>query len=605
MRQRGTSMLEFSLVAPLLLLILLGAYDLNRFLHVQHALRVAADLTLRCIYPTDPECLVPSSIEPPNRLFDWFQLDADTPYIVPLYNYSARATWHELPILQFKPRATVLGRVHYSAAHQPFLATRTLQDWVGIIPRFQRSHGLPRIRSSGTCTSGYSFQSGEWKTCSISSPCSCTSRKPSFQYEPSFSLELGSSKSTSSQTDVLMGTAVLGSIPSPYQSAPNPLQLELTHYSNCIDSEGSACQFGWPNSFPIGPAQEVTTFSYGVIWVTAVSPGPSATGIATMRLERQLSDGSWKGVANMNEPNNGQEFSGQGPHNFWPRGSHPVGTNLPDFQGGFSPEGDQKIFHGPIKFLFGKKYRLRFWLRSKNGAAVNFKVKRVHVWLPRYVLNSAHQESCPTWLVLDQEPNNLNCPHNPPYAGYLQGPFPNQTEREQTCAVSLQRASEEYAGWQVAPSTTHSCSGGEALTDLCPPAGSNNNFGFATYSQAEKSAICPTGMPALGTVSYSPKQHLLPAYNWIEDCLHVGPDPNALQPYREIQFGSPELIGKHPIPSVNAPDCAVLAEKLFNSNTPGLANSSYFSGPQPPLGLRLERTSRARSPTDFNSPSRI
>jgi Flp pilus assembly protein TadG len=59
--RRGTTALEFALVAPALMLLLFGCIEFARLLWTQQALQLAGDQTARCVAISGTACATPST----------------------------------------------------------------------------------------------------------------------------------------------------------------------------------------------------------------------------------------------------------------------------------------------------------------------------------------------------------------------------------------------------------------------------------------------------------------------------------------------------------------------------------------------------------------
>ena len=92
---QGYALFELALVMPILLLLLLGAIDLSRSLHTYSVLQEASSTALRCLYPTDGDCLRAAPVSAP--LYN-VSVDRNPPsWTVNLYNYSGVAEWLSKP----------------------------------------------------------------------------------------------------------------------------------------------------------------------------------------------------------------------------------------------------------------------------------------------------------------------------------------------------------------------------------------------------------------------------------------------------------------------------------------------------------------------------
>lgn len=132
-RQIGFSFLEYAVTLPILLVGVLGAVDTANYFRVHGALKEGVDRGLRCLYPTDGDCVdvdAPDTI-PQNDLYV-------PPFLALKRDYDGRERHLILPNYSFGDiSATVLSGASFDLQTQRYGIKRDLLNGVGTIGFFR------------------------------------------------------------------------------------------------------------------------------------------------------------------------------------------------------------------------------------------------------------------------------------------------------------------------------------------------------------------------------------------------------------------------------------------------------------------------------------
>ncbi len=111
--QKGSHLLEFAIVVPILLFLMIGAFDINTALQGYTAIQEGVKKSLRCVYPTDGGCVSANS-GTINTNYKVTGVQGNKIFVVDTFDYSADATWLTMPRYNAVPNVTVLDQVTYS-----------------------------------------------------------------------------------------------------------------------------------------------------------------------------------------------------------------------------------------------------------------------------------------------------------------------------------------------------------------------------------------------------------------------------------------------------------------------------------------------------------
>lgn len=427
MNQKGTSLFEFALVLPALMLLTLGAVDINRVLHERQALQEAAKSAARCLYATDGDCLQHSAPPAPN--LSWFQQDWQPTFLFPLKNYSASVSWGSHTVNTVQAQINTVQSGSYSLLSRSYDATVQLQgDWKIKKLYWLRRGGFPSI-TPGSNAGGNpvqddnprlaSAQSGQGHHISIdvtNVPAVMPSQPPHFSTLAIHHSSAWSGGTTASDSNPAQLGYVDFKIPDPYRradsmglvpagfsatfpiagSAPIPEIDCFAKTNSTNDHKGPKCNSGWPSGFDASAASEVTTHTYVLLRVTGDAhnaDGDQGRVVISLQ-ENPLGSASTKGTP---ISLGGQVYAGSGAADFWFRGA--PDSNTPHFPGykvkiGTDTHGTPiySDFHAPIKVKYNTRYRLLFHISDPDPSTslpVRYTVDNVDIWYPRYDLREA------------------------------------------------------------------------------------------------------------------------------------------------------------------------------------------------------------------------
>lgn len=120
--QGGQSLLEFAIVVPILLALMVGAYDVNNVIRARTALQEGVKSTLRCLYPTDGQCWQ-AHADSRSRLFHAVRENPTYEYTIGEFDYNGTASWLNGPVLNFTSAGVnTIGRVSYGIQNPQYEA---------------------------------------------------------------------------------------------------------------------------------------------------------------------------------------------------------------------------------------------------------------------------------------------------------------------------------------------------------------------------------------------------------------------------------------------------------------------------------------------------
>lgn len=522
---RGSYLLEFAVTVPVLVGFALGSYDLSRYLQVKQAVRAAADTTVRCMYPTDGDCVVANTGPSPLKLFDWFKSDSENKYYLDTFQYGSSVTRYAVDELLFNPTAKVLESMTYQTARN--FTMQVDQQWEGRLPYFRRVRGFPTVSGSDPRN----------PTISPSSPNQTVSLNSN-----QATISFGSSATINSNTFTITRPVGLAEA---YDDCFPPTGPSGNSEPTSSDSR---CHETWPGAFSdVGNAKEMKQFTYVLLYVTAsaatgvTQPGdPLTEGVAGIRL-RNLNTG------NIVDDLGGQQFNtgtdSFQSRNFWVRGAPGNGTaQFP----AYSPDGNG-AFHPAIKIKYNTPYRLEFPISYYPGSGPNdikFRVNGINLWFPDYVKKFNRWPDCPGFFAPGSSSADVSlvCVNIPAFTEFRE--LYQASDLGNICAENISDAISQAVtnaptlintsiqSTNISNVTAGADCSGATYTHYCPAPGSASNFGFDSYSAQQKLDIClGTNHPDYGNTHDEQFQSLTKNFGpiYVSDCSG-NPPPQSSYP---------------------------------------------------------------------------
>ena len=126
--QKGITLLEQAVVFMVGIPLVLGVLDVSNIVRVNSALQKGVKSTLRCLYPSDAECV--SKQIPDYKPVYKIKKGINAPmWPINYYEYSGKASWLGLPRFKYSnPEITVLDKVHYEIPRFPAFYNEPIYD---------------------------------------------------------------------------------------------------------------------------------------------------------------------------------------------------------------------------------------------------------------------------------------------------------------------------------------------------------------------------------------------------------------------------------------------------------------------------------------------
>lgn len=632
-RSSGYSLLEQALVLPVILVTVLGAVDVNTVLHSYSTLKEGVHDALRCVYPTDGDCVF-TTPDTRGRLFDWYRLQGDMqPPRGTLMDYTGEARWVSLPVYSFQPSARVLDQVFVDVEPSDTQARAVRRPAIGTVNTNVRTASFP------------------WISGSPSSPSFNFKNDRSHKYPATISKDVSVNLSSSSRTGRARFTLRLpGQQGDPNQPAldPNrPCLISAVHNHRNRDPRHApnfdqGCNFDYQGFPGRGPSdqQEVGAYTFIVLHVKGNGGNSSRSegGTVSLTIKQDLDgDGDFETSRDLG----GEAYTGPGTHNFFPRGA-PLSYIADDTKYDGLDIVPEFLLHRAIKVHYGKPARLVFELTDLSGTP-EFNVTNITVYAPKYRsmepaftcnpgLNptgvkpseAAAETGCsvhvsPTkWLVpnqVDITDHSVNLSTEPPFS---LGSCIEHAHHAFGILTSWGLIAEDY---ELVPSDSSDCSD-ITYSGQCPAIGTGVpghtiNYGVAAaagsdgriHSSGAAEQICPAHLASLPAgavvtgVSWSEQVSAVPnpaSFEWTRDhCNRHHPErpeyPQALQAYPKVILGPSTQIGTTPsytgesrpddILAAEYGNCAEIfvASRVLDDQS-GLPPESLFVGNELELG---------------------
>lgn len=555
-RSGGFSLIEQALVLPVLLLLILGALDINDALQSYTALKEGTRAALRCQYTVDGRC-VSASVQPPSRLFNWYDLQCTSHHVFNSVDHSATVSRLEYPTYTYSMSARILDQVHFS------------------IPRVRYFQRQPFWAAQGDVA--FALLAAEGPYLAGSNP-----REPQivFPQPQSHNRQYPRQPAVSVFSDRIASPHNRRIVVAEFEVPPPP----ASDNSGCFsarpfnhDPDGPEAPLQ-PNFSQPCPQREIahsTRIAIHVKGIRNVSSGSS--GHLLLRTRRQLPDGSWEDPVERG----GQSLSqGTGEANFYPRGV-PVARMDPQirYQEDTSPPQIRDEWRLPeatqIEVQYNQRYRVIVYMDSENGSGtINWRSTGVDVYTPQWVPVQTLSFPCDQPLPADMQGCSMNALQVPPTLPIfnVRQSVPEQKSYPQA-AVALGDCQDRFnngipqppplpePGFEITQSDCSTQGSGPcpAIAESLP--GGNPNYGVSdpvdaqgriTSSQAAE-AICPASSLHSGatqpywTEADQPLPDSLRTLIWArEDCLTGFSMPAAYQIY-------PKLLAPVLVSSVFAP----------------------------------------------------
>jgi|GEM_PF-5295183 len=534
LRSAGYSLIEQAVMLPILLAIVLAAFDLNKALQSYTAVKEATNTALRCLYTVDGQCVQAQGDER-IRYYDYYKTNGSVCEYCPQKDYSGQASYLRLPVFQFSDfRATVLGQVYFDdigrrwEANKWLYATEAEPSYVlrwalfpyvtGSDPHqpvfrylHQQHVSYPKASSNPAEDSPrLSLQKCSGNNCVIQVPRGQAGPDPD---DPPY---------VTLATFRIRPAAGLNSTRPCYVSSPN--DVPAGQAPNEITSANLSCHNAWPEGqnlhFQLQGNEELTDRTFIVLWAKGSGSGTEINACAKVGIRLR----HWNARLQRWEIDDlgGQVYTGpEIPAHFFPRGA-PLRYVKNEFE---NYEEFQK--YQKIEILYNTDYELQFAIFRPEFSCnnprgrISWTLSDVVVYTPLYRMISAGE----TPVVACQgaaprsgiEPgfvcNPINYPaeavegqarlHQPLTAVRLAPGSPRYVPKAYTEAHALQQLAQvvpDPANYDLTPRHT--------VTDVrindCPPRGQSQGGGSPNYgvpetpqgdgfihNSANAAAICP------------------------------------------------------------------------------------------------------------------
>lgn len=410
---RAEYLLEFALVVPIFLLIVLAALDVNSLLSANSALNEGVKLAARCLYATDGKC-VDSSGSPP-ALFD-VSLIKSTPVIFgDLFDYSGHGSWLQMQSQHFEPtRARVLDQVHISVQEQQGSSARALFPVRSSHDYNLRVLDFPYIEPRGVPVASNSMSESD-----LAFVYGSVGAARNTIYPPNETVSLAS---IDLRTIASAGSRDGGSVDFIIAS-PAGLDLSLPCYLSSeldqpvvddslhVAAKGlPTCGDNWPfsNNPTTTGNNELSRSTYATIWVTGSVSGTEvgASGSLSLSIENRRNGSRLADLG-------GKLIAASDTGNLIPRGN-PIDRIAPMLrnertQNGAGPYPEWRNYEA-IKLPLNTPLRAVFTLtNNKDGASSAWRGASMYIYAPQYKFAHDRQENCAKPLPDSQIKRNFGC----------------------------------------------------------------------------------------------------------------------------------------------------------------------------------------------------
>lgn len=599
--QRGTHILEFSIAVPIILVFLIGAFDINTALQSYTALQQGVRKTLRCAYPTDGEC-VEQSADTRERLFRAVKYSPDFQYFVGAFNYSGEAGWFEFPAYRYtSAEATVADSVEYQirpARYRAVINPNRPPQLEGEADIVMQTYTVPYISgdpldpSYGTSSTrgnhnNYPSQ-GSWEV-----PIHRVSGITSTVYPGESGLVIGESP------------AVV--IPDPFQAADGG-RMPCFKADN-IDREAATEK----NPRLTSSARCDAGRARILLHISGEDSGVDGKGKVLINLLVQNRNGGF----DFDRPLGGRIIESGGINDdFTARGltkrceSCPFERVSADF---VAANLNEAVDHAELTVPFGKPFKIQFLLQSDNGKPIGWTGKTLKVFSGVYEKRTVHL-ACLNGTVSGSEcrvstPAGIiparNVREAPLEAAAQNAVLPCGTDHSNYAAALKALGVKNPSDYILEKTDDVSCTP-VTRTASCP-----QNFGSSNL-EADCLRLCPVnaeGGTIVSAACITEKKSLSTDFVFkATSCESLTPSrdhlPAELRRYENLELGAPQAAGRHPIYTGDAnPEdlkssptyaCseAQITKEVFNNESPKLKSGSIFKSIRPDLGCEWEEQLR-------------
>lgn len=354
--QRGFSLLEQTMVLPVLLLFIAGAFDINTLLQAHTALQEGVTASLRCVYTTDGKCV---SVTPDSRprLYNYYRIERHAEYLVDLFDFSGTMRWIDRPNYLYNNfQATVLDTVQYDQPTANIVAQRKYYPAERSATYALRTSDLPYIE--GTARNPILRHRG-------------TPRSVPAQPQGSYPATTSAVSGVDLISDDALGQPATVHGYAYFSTPPAPQKILLSNYLNRPGSQGHAADYS--SGLQSGTFVHVALHITGDKSATTVG----STGGVAIDLQREDVPGfppGWRTV----EPLGAQQLGrapGEGSSaNFVIRGlpDEYIDGSVPDYQ---------ELHKYPLPLQWNTRYRIKFTL-TRSAGRVGWQAHELRLYYP-------------------------------------------------------------------------------------------------------------------------------------------------------------------------------------------------------------------------------
>lgn len=541
---RGYTLLEQALILPLLIVLISVAVDVTHVAQSYTALRQGVKTSIRCLYPTDSDC-VEVNTSAPEALYEVTRYDASEDLFIKQENYEGVA--HHILKPQYtlsNYRALVLGQGRYRTAttwthsYEQRLFEATGQSSSTIVKAF-----IPYVDGSNLGSLSFRYKNEQGTN-----------------YPATFNQQAESLPGTLLGANQRWVNAAnpsrnLGYVEVTMPPAPSPAGYD---YNNCYRSSSfNSNTDNQPNMN--APCSSLNNFLFhqgrtrAVVYIRGNSNGSVDNGEATVGVRiRRWNGSSWV----LHQDIGGRHYSsteGAGRDaSLAPRGLFDLSFADPSIQ-----HYQELTAHTPVTLNYGETYRFKFTLDHMGGPSgrVYYNPKRIKIFGIHFDSDGVSTEhTCTNGLLPHEDGDVSACNTNPPVAlSNVTINYDNQVgtgsslTMEETSTADGDNVVTVLSGEVDYPldwfHTNTVVQEGEQLHVNCPEAGEDGNYGVSELAvdgvieeSATAQSICPLpnepGITSLGWTEVNVAVPGNPTATWVrDDCSDV---PNHLEELPEL-----------------------------------------------------------------------
>ncbi|MCB0332167.1 MAG: hypothetical protein KDD55_01640 [Bdellovibrionales bacterium] len=544
---RGYTLLEQALVLPLLVVLISVAVDVTHVAQSYSALRQGVKTSIRCLYPTDSDC-VQVHTSAPNALYEVTRYDATDDLFIKQENYEGVGYHIVKPQYTLSNyHALVLGQGNYTETTWTHSAQERFFEGVGSSSSTIVKSFIPYVEGSHLGSLSFKYKNEQGTA-----------------YPATFNAQVASLGGTlldgaDRWVSASNPTRNLGYVEVAMPPAPTP---EGYDSNSCYRSNSfNTNQDNQPDLNAPCSSLENFLFNQGktraVVYLKGNSQGSVDYGEASIGvIIRRWNGSSWELYKDIG----GRHYTstaGLGRDaSLAPRGLFNLTFADPDIQ-----QYQELTLHSPINLEYGQTYRFKFTLNHMGGPAgrVYYNPTRIKIFGINFDANGVNStHACTNALLPHQDGDVAACNTNPPVqltslnlnydnvvaTGNVQGLGTYNTD-----VINYAQALEDQVQYPQDYFPLTPVATDHERSIACPGAGSGGNFGVPEQAQngiitnsASAQTICPIpDEPNYSNPRWTEVNVVVPGNpttTWVRDNCSDFPDPKAelpeLAPYIKL-----------------------------------------------------------------------